>query len=464
MSLITRILPPNNKNSKLTFVEMDNNLYYLQSIGVSGVTFSANTLTLINPTGGTKSVLIDNFTALTISGDLVVTGNATLDTLSATTFSTSNYENLPVSGLTEGSNINISGDNGNFTISVTGITNGLNSVSANTGLDIINGDTLYTIYNSTLDPSLQMENSVGGLPSGTAVSSLTSNTLVDLFDSILFPTANPTYTIPTITLTGVASQTLEVGSTYSPNIGLYGIKNDAGDFHELTILRDGGSIFSDSTLNVVSATDVPDQFGYVNPNNPNYGYYISPLPYSESYVIPAPNGINQSTTTTYKGSGDYYDGFAKLNNKGNLDTRPVQVRSINAPQGAGTNFETSTYTITGIYPYFYGTSPTIPTAETIANAISGGTATKVLSSASGTLSIPYNINNEFLWVAYFENYTTKTKWFVTTLNNGDIDNSFITTATLKSNNSPTGLWSDISFKVHWSVYSTTLSTLEFKNS
>jgi hypothetical protein len=135
-----------------------------------------------------------------------------------------------------------------------------------------------------------------------------------------------------------------------------------------------------------------------------------------------------------------------------------------APQGAGTNFETSTYTITGIYPYFYGTSPTIPTAETIANAISGGTATKVLSSASGTLSIPYNINNEFLWVAYFENYTTKTKWFVTTLNNGDIDNSFITTATLKSNNSPTGLWSDISFKVHWSVYSTTLSTLEFKNS
>ena len=34
MSLITRILPPDAKNAKLTFQEMDNNLYYLQSIGV----------------------------------------------------------------------------------------------------------------------------------------------------------------------------------------------------------------------------------------------------------------------------------------------------------------------------------------------------------------------------------------------------------------------------------------------
>jgi hypothetical protein len=39
---------------------MDNNLYYLQSLGVSGMTFSANTLTLTNPTGGTiANALID---------------------------------------------------------------------------------------------------------------------------------------------------------------------------------------------------------------------------------------------------------------------------------------------------------------------------------------------------------------------------------------------------------------------
>lgn len=61
MSLITRILPPDNKNAKLTFVDMDSNLYYLQSLGVSGITFSSSTLTLTNPTGGTKTVTINDY-------------------------------------------------------------------------------------------------------------------------------------------------------------------------------------------------------------------------------------------------------------------------------------------------------------------------------------------------------------------------------------------------------------------
>ena len=61
MSLITRILPPDNKNAKLTFAEMDSNLYYLQSLGVSGITFSSSTLTLTNPTGGTKTVTINDY-------------------------------------------------------------------------------------------------------------------------------------------------------------------------------------------------------------------------------------------------------------------------------------------------------------------------------------------------------------------------------------------------------------------
>lgn len=52
-------------------------------------------------------------------------GNVLVDgALSATTISATTYQNLPVSGLTGGSNINISGSSGNFTISVTGITGG----------------------------------------------------------------------------------------------------------------------------------------------------------------------------------------------------------------------------------------------------------------------------------------------------------------------------------------------------
>jgi hypothetical protein len=66
-----------------------------------------------------NSGITNSFTGGTISGDTIFTSGLTATTISATT-----YQNLPVSGLTAGSNINISGSSGNFTISVTGITGG----------------------------------------------------------------------------------------------------------------------------------------------------------------------------------------------------------------------------------------------------------------------------------------------------------------------------------------------------
>jgi hypothetical protein len=98
MSLITRQYGPDAKGSKLSKLDMDNNLYYLQSIGVSGMTFSANTLTLTNPTGGTianalidinadsrwyipsgSTVEIGSYSQSFIYGDLVVLGTLLLN-------------------------------------------------------------------------------------------------------------------------------------------------------------------------------------------------------------------------------------------------------------------------------------------------------------------------------------------------------------------------------------------------
>jgi hypothetical protein len=73
MPLITRIVAPDNKNAKLTSIEMDNNLYYLQALGVSALTFSSNTLTITNPTGGVKTTNINNFTGLTVNGVISAT-------------------------------------------------------------------------------------------------------------------------------------------------------------------------------------------------------------------------------------------------------------------------------------------------------------------------------------------------------------------------------------------------------
>lgn len=95
MALITRSIGPDAKGSKLSFVQMDNNLYFLQSIGYTGGTYENNTLILTNPTGGTIETKIESFsrnfipsgTSITIYedyqnlifGDLVVQGELNIE-------------------------------------------------------------------------------------------------------------------------------------------------------------------------------------------------------------------------------------------------------------------------------------------------------------------------------------------------------------------------------------------------
>ena len=325
---------------------------------------------------------------------------------------------------------------------------------------INNTSSASTIYNSSLTPLLSMPSSVGGISVGTTVSQLTGLTFSKIFDDLFFPTSFPTYTIPTITIGGVSNTTSEVGSTITPTISVNAVKNDAGAYTLLRILRNGSSIYSSSPT-ASWTTAVPDQFGLTNPNSPNSGFTITP--YSENYVIAAPSIGGTSSSTIYKADGNYNIGLAKPTNKNVTDTRSFAVRSTSAPQSPSNNFESLSYTYTGIYPYFYGTSASLPTAATIVNAISGGTATKVLSSASGTISIPYNTSGNYIWVAYFNNYTTKTKWYVNALDNGNIDNGFITTAVSQIVKSPDNYWNGVLYKLHWSVNQTIQTTLEFRN-
>jgi hypothetical protein len=354
------------------------------------------------------------------------------------------------------------------TFSVTGLTSGFTvSVSANTGLGL-EGNTLYTIYNTILDPNLEVPEDVGGVEAGTTVSQLSGLTLVQLFDELLFPTLNPTYTIPTIGISGVANTIVEVGSTLNLNISANSTKNDAGIFTQLRLLRNGSSIFTDTTLTTSSASNIAAQFGFQDPNNPNSGFTISPTPYSESYTVPAPAGLNTSTATVYKSDGNYNVGLPKNDSKGSADTRTALVRSVNAPQAASNNFESTSYTYTGIYPYYWGTSVTPPTTSTIANEISGGTANKVLSSASGTITIDFGASSEYLWFAHFENYTTKTKWFVTELNQGVIGggSNLFNTPQIISVDSFDGYWNTINYKIYIGNYqtSTFADPMQLRNS
>ena len=97
-------------------------------------------------------------------------------------------------------------------------------------------------------------------------------------------------------------------------------------------------------------------------------------------------------------------------------------------------------------------------------AIENGTATASVASAANTITIPYNVSSQYLAVAYPATNTTKTKYYVTALDNGAITVVFNAVAT-SNVDSPTSLWSSISYKIHTSNSSLTNSnsTIQLRN-
>jgi hypothetical protein len=189
MGLITRQIGPNDKGSKLTFAEMDNNLYYLQGLGVSGLTYSANTLTITNPTGGTLSVTINDYytTGSTYSDGLIYfdrndqlsayTVNISSLTGDSNTFITAFTYTSSANTLTLTDNINnrfnayidsVSGLTVNGGLSVTGNTN-INNLSATTisATTYQNLPTNINFGHTSINPADNTTYYIGGLQSLT---------------------------------------------------------------------------------------------------------------------------------------------------------------------------------------------------------------------------------------------------------------------------------------------------------
>lgn len=346
------------------------------------------------------------------------------------------------------------------TIQITGFTSpaGDVSVSANTGLGIIGDSTLFTIYNSSLSPTLEMDTTVGGIEAGTTVSDLTGKTLVQMFNDLLFPTILPTYTSPTITLNGLNTKTKEVGSTENINVTAYSIKNDAGDYTNLRIRTGTTSadveVVTDNSPTPSSTTDLSPQFGFENPNNPNSAFTSTSLTYT--LTVPEPP-FGTSSTVRYDSIGDYSVGLPIKDNKGDNTT--------SSPISSGTN-ESTDRVITGIYPYFWGVSSTEPTPSSIASTINNGEANKVLLQANGTITITFEATEEYLWFAHLSSYSTKSTWYVAEGNEGNIGSGsdLFGAVSTTSVDSPENYWTGINFKMYVSNYpTTTAGSMQLRN-
>jgi hypothetical protein len=346
---------------------------------------------------------------------------------------------------------------------------------SNTGINITYGSTNSTIdttYNTLLDPTLTMPSTVGGIPFGTTAGALINRNYNQLFDDLLFPTVNPTYTIPTISLSSTITGIREIGSTMSPIITITGTENDASYFSQLVIRKSVNSgtvstlstVSATSSMTVTSVTSIPNQFGYTNSNNPNFSYTISTT--DSGLVVPAPPITGGSSTIVYSGLGDYTAGLAKKNNKGVTHSATSVVRTTTAPQAAATNFVPNTQTITGYYPIFYGktsqgTVNALPkTVGEIADIIQSGTGfTKLVTDGSVPIVMTFSATGEWPWFAIYSSFASKTTWFNTSLNSGNIGNpnDLFSSPSIIAVTSSNGYWA-VNYKIYIASKYTDLPT------
>ena len=347
-------------------------------------------------------------------------------------------------------------------------------ITPNTGLKWTDSaqTQLQTIYN-TLIPDAAVSVPVGGAVSHPA-SYWKTRTFVQVFDEILFPTQNPTYTVPTLVLSGLISQTAEVGSTVSVNLSATGSAWDGGAFTTISYTKvvNGGSPSTTSYTSFTNGASVVfgTEFTFADPNSPNIPKTAAS--FIESLTVPAP-ASGSSSTVTYQSSGVYGSGLPKLTSLNAADTRPsipppyATPTISTGPIGGGT-LTTPLITITGIYPIFFGAidNGLAHAASDVANDIqTGNTATrtvnKSLVSGTGTITAAFgNKTQKWFWIAVPASYTAKTT-YKTVWNNifGPFGNATVSAWDIltASQNVTTALWSGIPYRIYMTNYPTDTS-------
>ncbi len=120
---------------------------------------------------------------------------------------------------------------------------------------------------------------------------------------------------------------------------------------------------------------------------------------------------------------------------------------------AGADINSANFVVSALYPIFYGKSAVKPTAnQALINA-----ATKSVVASTGTVNITFAASGEFIFFAIPAISASKTKWFVTELNQGSIGSisDLFGAETILEIDSPTVMWEGVEYKIYISNYATT---------
>lgn len=189
-------------------------------------------------------------------------------------------------------------------------------------------------YTSVIsDKTLTTPNAVGGIAKGTKVSDLEGKTFSEMFDDLLFPTVNPTFTAPTASIAFKSySSTQKVGAN-GPTVSNFTTGYNAGEIKLNGVKQSnrGGTL------------DTSKSFIYVNGSTSNK-------------TLPSKVTLGK---TTFKYRAAYNQGPQPKNNKGG---------NYSTPLAAGT-VDSSAITLNGTYPWYASTSSATSTNPVIEQSL-----------------------------------------------------------------------------------------------
>lgn len=176
-------------------------------------------------------------------------------------------------------------------------------------------------YTSAIkDKTLTTPDKVGGIAKGTKVSDLEGNTYDKLWDDLLFPTVNPTFTAPTASISFKGYSTPQEVGAAAPTAAQFNTSLNKGAITLNGVKQSGRSGELDST----------NSFIYYNGSEANT-------------TLPTTVALGN---TTYQYKAAYLQGPQPKDNKGNNYSTPLAAGAVSS----------SAITVNGTYPWYASTS------------------------------------------------------------------------------------------------------------
>lgn len=338
------------------------------------------------------------------------------------------------------------------------------------------------VYESTLDTTSidpVIIDKVGGFLPNTLLSEINENTNSLMWDTLLFPTVDPKYSVSNITLNTLPTTVSEIGANLSINLGYSAVKNDAGSYTGLQLYKsinnNTASLIDDNpnpignTFNNGLMQAFDPGVGGASPNRDNKMYSANAV---DSFTMPVPVSGSDFSSVKFQARGTYIAGLPKDDSKGSEDSRSPGF-SINTPQAARTSanpLNSVQRPINGYYPYYFGYALTFQDADDVAAAITAFdpsnnpiNLTKIINTGNvAGNGIQMQMLDDgvgyFRYFAFYEEVPEKTNWFVQSLNAGTIGPAGrfsspvikqVSSNVLDSNGNP--IWQNINFKIYIST-------------